>query len=86
MTDAPVQPRKGFVGQFTRNAARKASLISGLAAVLALLIGAGFANMSANTAPTTRETEVIRWVVVACLAVGVVFYVIGGRMEEVRKD
>ena len=85
MTDAQVPPRKGFVSQFTCNGARKASLFAGLAALLALLIGAGFSNMSANSPPTTLETEVIRWVVVACVAVGAVLYVIGGRLENVRK-
>lgn len=67
------------------NGARKASLMAGLAAVLAFMVGAGFANMSATSAPTALETEVVRWVVITCLAVAVALYVIGGRMENIDK-
>ncbi|HVA06518.1 MAG TPA: hypothetical protein VNG12_07265 [Acidimicrobiales bacterium] len=67
-------------GRFFCNAPRKVALFAGLAAVLVLLIGAGFANMSSTSAPTALETAVVRWTIVGCLAVGAVAYLIGGRM------
>jgi hypothetical protein len=63
--------------RLTVNLARKWTFIFGLVAVLAILVGAGFANMSASDAPTTLETDVVRWIalVFGLLALGT--YLIG---------
>jgi hypothetical protein len=73
----PTNPQ--FLGRFRRNRPRMVSLVAGLAALAALIIGAGFAGISKSGSPTTLETLVVRWIVLACLAVGVVTYVVGGR-------
>jgi hypothetical protein len=70
----------GFPGRFLCNLPRKVALFAGLAALLALMIGAGFANMSASGAATPLETAVVRWVMVGCLVTAFVAYIIGGRM------
>jgi uncharacterized membrane protein len=70
------------MARFLCNTPRKVALFAGLAGVLALIIGAGFASMRASNAPTTQETLVVRWVVIGCLVVGVAAYVIGGRMQR----
>jgi asparagine N-glycosylation enzyme membrane subunit Stt3 len=66
--------------RFFCNNARKGSLVCGILAFAALVIGGGFAEISSNGAPTTLETAAIRWVIVGSLLVGVILYVIGGRM------
>ncbi len=59
---------------------RKVALVAWLAALLAVMVGAGFANMSASGAPTALETSVVRWIALGCIAVGLAAYLIGGRM------
>jgi hypothetical protein len=76
----PVTPRPA--GRFRRNTPRKVSLFLGLAAVLTIMVGAGFASMSASGAATSAETFAVRWIAIGFLAVGAVFYVIGGRAES----
>ena len=66
--------------RFFCNNARKGSLVCGILALAALVIGGGFAEISSNGAPTTLETAAVRWVIVGSLLVGVILYVIGGRM------
>ena len=66
--------------RFFCNNARKGSLVCGILAFAALVIGGGFAEISSNGAPTTLETAAVRWVIVGSLAIGVILYVIGGRM------
>jgi hypothetical protein len=56
-------------------------LACAVVAFVALVIGAMFAEISSNGAPTTLETAVVRYVIVGALVVGVVAYVIGGRMR-----
>ena len=68
--------------RFFCNNARKGSLICGIVAFVALVVGGGFAEISSNGSPTSLETAVVRWVVVAALVVGVVLYVIGGRLRR----
>jgi asparagine N-glycosylation enzyme membrane subunit Stt3 len=70
--------------RFFCNNARKASLICGIVAFAALVIGGGFAEISANGAPTSLETAAVRWVIVASLVVGVALYLLGGRIR--RRD
>jgi hypothetical protein len=72
--------QRGFLPRFRCNAPRKVSFFAGLGAIVALLVGAGFANMRASGAPTSQETAVIRLVIAGCLLVAVVAYVIGSRM------
>ena len=66
--------------RFFCNNARKGSLVCGILAFAALVIGGGFAEISSNGAPTSLETAAVRWVIVGSLFVGVILYVIGGRM------
>jgi hypothetical protein len=68
--------------RFFCNGARRASLVFGVLAFAALVIGGGFAEISSNGAPTPLETAVVRWVIVGSLVIGVVAYVIGGRMAK----
>jgi uncharacterized membrane protein len=70
--------------RFFCNNVRKASLICGIVAFAALVIGGGFAEISSNGAPTALETAAVRWVIVASLVVGVILYVLGGRI--LRRD
>ena len=65
--------------RFFRNNARKGSLVCGIVAFVALVIGGGFAEISSNGSPTSLQTAVVRWVILAALVVGVALYVIGGR-------
>jgi asparagine N-glycosylation enzyme membrane subunit Stt3 len=66
--------------RFFCNNARKGSLVCGILAFAALVIGGGFAEISSNGAPTSLETAAVRWVIVGSLLVGVILYIIGGRM------
>jgi hypothetical protein len=66
--------------RFFCNNARKASLVCGILAFAALVIGGGFAEISSSGSPTTLETDAVRWVIVGSLLVGVTLYVIGGRI------
>ena len=66
--------------RFFCNNARKGSLVCGILAFVALVIGGGFSEISANGAPTSVETAAVRWVIVGALVIGVTLYVIGGRM------
>lgn len=50
-------------------------------AFAALVIGGGFAEISSNGSPTSSETAVVRWIILGGVAIGVVLYVIGGRMR-----
>ena len=65
--------------RFFRNNARKGSLVCGIVAFVALVVGGGFAEISSKGTPTSLETAAVRWVIVGSLAVGVILYVIGGR-------
>ncbi len=66
--------------RFFCNNARKGSLVCGVIAFCALVIGGGFAEISSNGAPTSAETAVIRYIIVGSLVIGGILYVIGGRM------
>jgi hypothetical protein len=66
--------------RFFCNNARKGSLVCGILAFAALVIGGGFAEISSNGSPTSLETAAVRWVIVGSLVVGAILYVIGGRM------
>ena len=68
--------------RFFCNNARKGSLICGIIAFVALVIGGGFAEISSNGSPTSLETAVVRWVILAALVVGVTLYVVGGRLRR----
>ena len=70
--------------RFFCNNARKGSLVCGILAFAALVIGGGFAEISSNGAPTSLETAAVRWVIVGSLAVGLILYIIGGRMLRSR--
>jgi hypothetical protein len=59
--------------------ARKVTMVFGLAAVLTLLVGAGFSFMSASNAPTSLETAWVRWIALLCILVAVTAYVIDRR-------
>jgi TRAP-type mannitol/chloroaromatic compound transport system permease large subunit len=64
---------------------RKLSLLCGVLAFAALVIGGGFAEISSNGAPTSLETAIVRWIIVGALVIGVIFYIIGGRMLAQRR-
>jgi hypothetical protein len=68
--------------RFFCNNARKGSLVCGIVAFAALVIGGGFAEISSSGAPTTLETDGVRWVIVGALVVGVALYVVGGRLRQ----
>jgi uncharacterized membrane protein len=68
--------------RFLCNNARKGSLVCGIVAFVALVVGGGFAEISSNGSPTSLETAVVRWVILAALVVGVVLYLIGGRLRR----
>ena len=67
--------------RFFCNTARKVSLVFFVVAFAALVIGGGFAEISTNGSPTSVETAVVRWTIVGSVVIGVVAYVIGGRMK-----
>lgn len=71
--------------RFFCNNARKGSLVCGILAFAALVIGGGFAEISSNGAPTMLETDAVRWIIVASLVIGVILYVVGGRMLRATK-
>ena len=50
--------------RFFCNNARKGSLVCGIVAFAALVIGGGFAEISSDGSPTSLETAVVRWVIV----------------------
>ena len=56
--------------------ARKATLLFGAGAVLTLVVGAGFAAMRANGAPTSAETTAVRWIALAFAAAALVAYLV----------
>jgi hypothetical protein len=72
--------------RFFCNAARQASLLFGLLALAALVVGGGFAEISSNGAPTALETAIVRAVIVGSLAVAAICYVAGGRMVQRGRD
>jgi predicted cobalt transporter CbtA len=67
--------------RFFCNRPRQVSLLCGVVAVAALVVGAAFAEISASGAPTSLQTAIVRAVIVGSLVIGVIFYVIGGRMR-----
>jgi hypothetical protein len=71
--------------RFFCNTPRKVSLLFGVLAFAALVIGGGFAEISSNGAPTSLETAIVRWIIVGSLVIGVIFYIIGGRMQAQRQ-
>ncbi len=72
--------------RFFCNNARKGSLLCGILAFAALVIGGGFAEISSNGAPTSMETAVVRWIIVGALVIGATLYVVGGRMLRADGD
>jgi hypothetical protein len=78
MADTP-PPTRGFYGRFMCNTQRKVALAAGLLAILAVVIGAGFASMTQDGAATPLETTVVRWTAVGFLAIGAVAYFLGSR-------
>jgi hypothetical protein len=67
--------------RFFCNRSRQVSLLCGAVAIAALVVGAGFAEISANGAPTAFQTAIVRSVIVGSLVIGAIFYVIGGRLR-----
>jgi hypothetical protein len=72
--------------RFFCNVPRKVSLLFFVVAFAALVIGGGFAEISTNGSPTSLEIAVVRWTIVGSLVIGVVAYVIGGRLLAERSD
>ena len=68
--------------RFFCNGARTGSLVCFVVAFVALVIGGGFSEISQNGSPTSLETALVRWVIVAGVVVGVVLYIVGGRMAQ----
>ncbi len=66
--------------RFFCNNARKGSLVCGIVAFAALVIGGGFAEISSNGSPTSLETVAVRWIIVGSVVAGAILYVIGGRL------
>ena len=77
----PARPDRSH-SRFFCNTARKVSLVFGVIAVAALVIGGGFSEISSNGAPTPLETAIVRWIILGSLVAAVVAYVIGGQMLE----
>ena len=71
--------------RFLCNGARKLSLACFVVAFAALVVGGGFAEISANGSPTTLETDVVRWIILAGLLTGAVAYYVGGRIRADRR-
>jgi hypothetical protein len=80
----PGQSYKKFGTRAQLSPARKVTVYFALAAVLTLVIGAGFANMSATSAPTALETTVIRWIALFCVVVSASAYVIDRRAKAAK--
>jgi membrane protease YdiL (CAAX protease family) len=80
----PARPDRSQ-SRFFCNWARKLSLLFGVIAVAALVLGGGFAEISSNGAPTALETAVVRWIIVGSLIVAVIAYVVGGRIQGRRR-
>ena len=72
--------------RFFCNRARTGSLVCLVVAFVALVIGGGFSEISQNGSPTSLETALVRWVIVAGVVVGVVLYIVGGRMVRRGQD
>jgi len=72
--------------RFFCNVPRKVALFFFVVAFAALVIGGGFAEISSNGSPTSLETAVVRWTIVGSLVIGVVAYVVGGRLLAERSD
>lgn len=70
--------------RFFCNLPRKVALLFFVVAFAALVIGGGFAEISSNGSPTSLETAVVRWTILGSVVVGVVAYVIGGRLQAER--
>ena len=51
-----------------------------------LQAGQSLAEISTNGSPTSLETAVVRWTIVGSLVIGVVAYVIGGRLLAERSS
>lgn len=79
----PARPDRSH-SRFLCNGARKLSLLFGVVAVAALVVGGGFAEISSSGAPTALETAVVRWVILGSLVIAVTAYVIGGRLQQRR--
>jgi len=77
----PARPDRSH-SRFFCNTARTVSLVFGIIAVAALVIGGGFSEISSNGAPTPLETAIVRWIILGSLVAAVVAYVIGGQMLE----
>ena len=77
----PARPDRSH-SRFFCNTARKVSLVFGIIAVAALVIGGGFSEISSNGAPTPLETAIVRWIILGSLVAAVVASVIGGQMLE----
>ena len=71
--------------RFFCNLPRKVSLLFGIVAFAALVIGGGFAEISSNGSPTSLETAVVRWIIVGSLVIGVICYVIGADCQAQRQ-
>jgi hypothetical protein len=67
--------------RFMCNGARKLSLACFVIAFAALVIGGGFAEISSNGSPTSREVAVVRWIILGALVIGFVAYYVGGRIR-----
>lgn len=72
--------------RFFCNLPRKIALIFFVVAFAALVIGGGFAEISTNGSPTSLETAIVRWTIAGSLVIGVVAYVIGGRLLAERSS
>ena len=72
--------------RFFCNRPRQFSLLCGVVALAALVVGAGFAEVSANGAPTALQTAIVRSVIVGSLVIGIVFYMIGGRLRATARQ
>ena len=67
--------------RFFCNRARTLSLVLGLAAIIALVAGAVLAEFNASGAPTSTQTAVIRWVILAAVVGAVAADVVGGHQK-----
>ncbi len=71
--------------RFLCNGARKLSLLCFVIAFAALVVGGGFAEISANGSPTSLETAVVRYIILGGVVAGAIAYVIGGRIRAGRR-